>query len=251
MDGKNIVILQGFKEYFALGFFQGALLKDLNRTGNMAGAAPAASNLAPLDCRLRASSRMDYRSNSWMDGPHVSWGATLPHTRYGMRQTWPMLEPESVAIAKEKDIVRMPIRIRDEAAEGARIRSGVDAVTPLPATGRFHLGRFRYRLPLATLSRCGTTHEPLRVNSDSEQPTMLGYPKTFERLVPQMLRRFGRRMRLCGPLAPPIDRGIQPRSSRRYTVACSDARVKCRVPRNRSSMRRSISKPWSASWLRA
>src|SRR6476660_8540545 len=28
MDGKNVVIIQGFKEYFALGFFQGALLKD-------------------------------------------------------------------------------------------------------------------------------------------------------------------------------------------------------------------------------
>jgi uncharacterized protein YdeI (YjbR/CyaY-like superfamily) len=28
VDEKNIVILQGFKEYFALGFFQGALLKD-------------------------------------------------------------------------------------------------------------------------------------------------------------------------------------------------------------------------------
>jgi|SRR5579872_3804776 len=28
IDGKNIVILQGLKEYFALGFFQGALLKD-------------------------------------------------------------------------------------------------------------------------------------------------------------------------------------------------------------------------------
>src|SRR6478672_2113176 len=28
VDGKNIVILQGFKDYFALGFFQGALLKD-------------------------------------------------------------------------------------------------------------------------------------------------------------------------------------------------------------------------------
>jgi uncharacterized protein YdeI (YjbR/CyaY-like superfamily) len=27
-DGKNIVIMQGFKEYFGLGFFQGALLKD-------------------------------------------------------------------------------------------------------------------------------------------------------------------------------------------------------------------------------
>jgi uncharacterized protein YdeI (YjbR/CyaY-like superfamily) len=28
LDGKNIVIIQGFKEYFALGFFRGALLKD-------------------------------------------------------------------------------------------------------------------------------------------------------------------------------------------------------------------------------
>ncbi|HLK91106.1 MAG TPA: YdeI/OmpD-associated family protein [Polyangia bacterium] len=28
VDGKNVVIIQGFKEYLALGFFQGALLKD-------------------------------------------------------------------------------------------------------------------------------------------------------------------------------------------------------------------------------
>jgi uncharacterized protein YdeI (YjbR/CyaY-like superfamily) len=28
LDGKNIVIIQGFKEYCALNFFQGALLKD-------------------------------------------------------------------------------------------------------------------------------------------------------------------------------------------------------------------------------
>ena len=28
VDGTNIVILQGFKEYFALAFFRGALLKD-------------------------------------------------------------------------------------------------------------------------------------------------------------------------------------------------------------------------------
>jgi uncharacterized protein YdeI (YjbR/CyaY-like superfamily) len=31
VDGKNIVIMQGFKEYFGLGFFQGALLKDSRR----------------------------------------------------------------------------------------------------------------------------------------------------------------------------------------------------------------------------
>jgi uncharacterized protein YdeI (YjbR/CyaY-like superfamily) len=28
LDGTNVVIIQGFKEYVALGFFQGALLKD-------------------------------------------------------------------------------------------------------------------------------------------------------------------------------------------------------------------------------
>ncbi|HEX4455543.1 MAG TPA: YdeI/OmpD-associated family protein [Kofleriaceae bacterium] len=28
IDGSNVVIIQGFKEYCALGFFQGALLKD-------------------------------------------------------------------------------------------------------------------------------------------------------------------------------------------------------------------------------
>ena len=31
VDGKNVVILQGFKGYFALGFFQGALLKDAKK----------------------------------------------------------------------------------------------------------------------------------------------------------------------------------------------------------------------------
>ena len=31
IDGKNVVILQGFKEYFALGFFQGALMKDAKK----------------------------------------------------------------------------------------------------------------------------------------------------------------------------------------------------------------------------
>ena len=28
VNGKNVVIIQGFKEYFALGFFRGAVLKD-------------------------------------------------------------------------------------------------------------------------------------------------------------------------------------------------------------------------------
>src|SRR5438477_9026905 len=31
VDGKNIVIMQGFKDHFGLGFFQGALLKDAKK----------------------------------------------------------------------------------------------------------------------------------------------------------------------------------------------------------------------------
>jgi uncharacterized protein YdeI (YjbR/CyaY-like superfamily) len=31
VDGRNVVIIQGFKDYCALGFFQGALLKDPKR----------------------------------------------------------------------------------------------------------------------------------------------------------------------------------------------------------------------------
>jgi uncharacterized protein YdeI (YjbR/CyaY-like superfamily) len=31
VDGKNVVIIEGFKEYFGLGFFQGALMKDPKR----------------------------------------------------------------------------------------------------------------------------------------------------------------------------------------------------------------------------
>jgi uncharacterized protein YdeI (YjbR/CyaY-like superfamily) len=42
VDGKNIVILQGFKEYFALGFFQGALLKDPKKTLVQLGQTQAA-----------------------------------------------------------------------------------------------------------------------------------------------------------------------------------------------------------------
>jgi uncharacterized protein YdeI (YjbR/CyaY-like superfamily) len=42
VDGKNIVILQGFKEYFGLGFFQGALLEDPKRVLVQLGQVQAA-----------------------------------------------------------------------------------------------------------------------------------------------------------------------------------------------------------------
>jgi uncharacterized protein YdeI (YjbR/CyaY-like superfamily) len=42
VDGKNIVIMQGFKEYFALGFFQGALMKDRKKVLVQLGQVQAA-----------------------------------------------------------------------------------------------------------------------------------------------------------------------------------------------------------------
>src|SRR5215813_7153480 len=42
VNGKNIVIIQGFKDYFALGFFQGALLKDSKKVLVQLGQVQAA-----------------------------------------------------------------------------------------------------------------------------------------------------------------------------------------------------------------
>src|ERR1700748_2228000 len=42
MDGNNVVIIQGFKEYVALGFFQGALLKDPKKLLVQLGSVQAA-----------------------------------------------------------------------------------------------------------------------------------------------------------------------------------------------------------------
>src|SRR3954463_12540114 len=42
VNRKNIVIMQGFKEYFALGFFQGALLKDRKKVLVQLGQVQAA-----------------------------------------------------------------------------------------------------------------------------------------------------------------------------------------------------------------
>ncbi|HEY1752007.1 MAG TPA: YdeI/OmpD-associated family protein [Caulobacteraceae bacterium] len=42
LDGQNVVIIQGFKDYCALGFFQGALLKDPQRLLAQLGQVQAA-----------------------------------------------------------------------------------------------------------------------------------------------------------------------------------------------------------------
>ena len=50
-DGwKNVVIIQGFKEYCALCFFQGALLKDPKKLLVQLGQVQAARVVGPNSC---------------------------------------------------------------------------------------------------------------------------------------------------------------------------------------------------------
>src|SRR5579862_3177837 len=71
VNGKNIVILQGFKEYFALGFFQGALLPDpkkvlvrlgqthAGRVMKFAGAKEIRAKRATISAYVRAAIAVD------------------------------------------------------------------------------------------------------------------------------------------------------------------------------------------------
>jgi uncharacterized protein YdeI (YjbR/CyaY-like superfamily) len=62
-DGKNIVIIQGFKEYFALGFFQGALLKDPKKVLVQLGQVQAARVMkftSAKDIKARAATIKAY-----------------------------------------------------------------------------------------------------------------------------------------------------------------------------------------------
>ena len=51
LDGTNVVIIQGFRDYCALGFFQGALLKDPKKLLVQLGAVQAARVMKFTDVR--------------------------------------------------------------------------------------------------------------------------------------------------------------------------------------------------------
>ena len=63
LEGKNIVIIQGFKEYCALGFFRGALLKDPKKVLVQLGQTHAGRVMkftSAKDVRARASTIKAY-----------------------------------------------------------------------------------------------------------------------------------------------------------------------------------------------
>jgi uncharacterized protein YdeI (YjbR/CyaY-like superfamily) len=62
MDGKNVVIIQGFKEYCALGFFQGALLKDPKKLLVQLGQVQAAR---VMKCKPPVTAALRWGAEVW------------------------------------------------------------------------------------------------------------------------------------------------------------------------------------------
>ena len=76
VGGKNIVILQGFKEYFALGFFQGALLKDRRKMLVQLGQVQAGRLMkftSVNDIRAKAASIKAYVREAIAVAPFFNW----------------------------------------------------------------------------------------------------------------------------------------------------------------------------------
>jgi len=110
VNGRNIVIMQGFKEYFALGFFQGALLEDRKHVLVQLG-------------RVHAARVMKFTSAKEI-------AAKAPTIKVYVRE----------AIAVEKAGLRMkpkttsdypvPEELRERLRKDPRFKRGFEALTP-------------------------------------------------------------------------------------------------------------------------
>ena len=110
VDGKNVVILQGFKEYFALGFFQGALLKDAKRVLVQLGRVHAARV-------MKFSSANDIKAKAATIKAYVREAIAVE--KAGLR-----MEP------KRPSDVPVPEELRARFRTDARFKRAFEALTP-------------------------------------------------------------------------------------------------------------------------
>lgn len=76
LEGKNVVIIQGFRDYCALGFFQGALLADPQKLLVQLGRVQAARVMqftAAADIRRKAATKPMCARRSPPPGPARRW----------------------------------------------------------------------------------------------------------------------------------------------------------------------------------
>jgi uncharacterized protein YdeI (YjbR/CyaY-like superfamily) len=110
VDGKNIVIMQGFKEYFALGFFQGALLKDRKNVLVQLGQVHAGRV-------MKFSSAKDIKAKAATIEAYVREAIAVE--KAGLR-----MKP------KKTSDVPVPEELRERLRKDARFKQAFEALTP-------------------------------------------------------------------------------------------------------------------------
>jgi uncharacterized protein YdeI (YjbR/CyaY-like superfamily) len=110
VDGKNIVIMHGFKEYFALGFFQGALLKDRKNVLVQLGQVHAGRV-------MKFSSAKDIKAKAATIEAYVREAIAVE--KAGLR-----MKP------KKTSDVPVPEELRERLRKDARFKQAFEALTP-------------------------------------------------------------------------------------------------------------------------
>ena len=109
LDGKNVVILQGFKEYFALGFFQGGLLKDPKKLLVQLGSTQAGRVMKFTSARQIAAQAATIKS-------YVR--EAIAAERAGLR------------VEKKTPILAVPEELKDAFRKEPRLKKAFAALTP-------------------------------------------------------------------------------------------------------------------------
>jgi uncharacterized protein YdeI (YjbR/CyaY-like superfamily) len=110
VDGRNVVILHGFKEYFGLGFFQGALLKDLRAMLVQPGQVHAGRV-------MKFTSATDIRAKAAIIKAYVREAIAIE--KAGLRMT-----------PKTTSDVPVPVELKERLRTDARFRRAFEALTP-------------------------------------------------------------------------------------------------------------------------
>jgi uncharacterized protein YdeI (YjbR/CyaY-like superfamily) len=117
LDGKNVVIIQGFKEYCALGFFQGALLKDPRKLLVQLG-------------QVQAARVMKFTSAKQI----VAKTATIKtYVREAMAA-----EKAGLKVEKKPSRLPLPEELKQEFHRNPRFRRAFEALTPGRQRGYLH-----------------------------------------------------------------------------------------------------------------
>jgi uncharacterized protein YdeI (YjbR/CyaY-like superfamily) len=117
LDGKNVVIIQGFKEYCALGFLQGALLKDPRKLLVQLG-------------QVQAARVMKFTSAKEI----VAKTATIKtYVREAMAA-----EKAGLKVEKKPSRLPLPEELKQEFRRNPRFRRAFEALTPGRQRGYLH-----------------------------------------------------------------------------------------------------------------